>query len=266
VAGTRNARLLRRTLLVSVVVISGSIAAAPMAAADPCPVLDLGCVLQDTTTTAGGVLEDTTTTVGGVLEDTTTTVGGVLQDTTTTVGGVLQDTTTTVGGVLEDTTTTVGGVLQDTTTTVGDVLHGATDDPGTILDGVVPGVGGNAPGTQDPTPGGTRPGGSTPTGGGGDTAGGTPQQGEPTGVVTIPPASVVTLAGDATTTAGRPIPSFLDDRTAGALTGADLVRTVAFPLVLIVLVIGFVFVQDRIDRKDPKLTLAPVGTEYLTFA
>jgi hypothetical protein len=33
-----------------------------------------------------------------------------------------------------------------------------------------------------------------------------------------------------------------------------------------VLVIGFVFVQDRIDRKDPKLTLAPVGTEYLTFA
>jgi hypothetical protein len=63
------------------------------------------------------------------------------------------------------------------------------------------------------------------------------------------------------------LPSFLDDGSSGALlSGARLVRTLAFPLVLILLVIGFVFVQNRIDRKDPKLSLAPVGSDDLTFS
>jgi hypothetical protein len=29
---------------------------------------------------------------------------------------------------------------------------------------------------------------------------------------------------------------------------------------------GFLLMQDRIDRKDPKLALAPTRTEYLTFS
>ena len=47
---------------------------------------------------------------------------------------------------------------------------------------------------------------------------------------------------------------------------AWLARTLAFPILLIILVIGFVLVQDRIDRRDPKLALAPVGADQLTFS
>ncbi len=116
--GTMKARVVRRMLIASVFAFSMLVVAAPMAMADPCSPLDLGCVVDTTTTTAGGVVDDTTTTAGGVVDDTTTTAGGVVDDTTTTAGGVVDDTTTTVGGV-------VGGA--------------GPIDPGTILDGVDPG-------------------------------------------------------------------------------------------------------------------------------
>jgi hypothetical protein len=45
-----------------------------------------------------------------------------------------------------------------------------------------------------------------------------------------------------------------------------LAKTVAFPLALILLVLGFLLIQGRIDRKEPKLVLAPIGSEYLTFS
>jgi hypothetical protein len=249
VGGTRSARLLRRGLLASVIAASGMIAAAPMAAADPCPPLDLGCVIQDTTTTAGGVVEDTTTTVGGVVEDTTTTVGGVVEDTTTTVGGVLD------GDGPPDPTPIVDGVLP-----VGIVPDGIVPDSG----GALPDGGETTGG--DPTPGG----GGNPTGGStqvgqasSDTPGGPTRIARDPGAGSLAPAP----AGDASTTVGHPFPSFLDDGSNGALiSGARLVRTFAFPLMLILLVIGFVFVQNRIDRKDPKLALAPVGSDYLTFS
>jgi hypothetical protein len=35
----------------------------------------------------------------------------------------------------------------------------------------------------------------------------------------------------------------------------------ALPLVLVVVVVGFLLVQNRIDRRDPKLASAPVGAE-----
>ena len=251
--GTRNTRLLRRTLVASVVAVVGLVTAAPMAAADPCP-LDLGCVLDTTTTTAGGVVDTTTTTTGGVVDDTTTTAGGVV----------------------DDTTTTAGGVVDDTTTAVGDTVEGdGPIDPGTVVHGVVPGGlpgnGGVVPGNGDIPPGG----GSTPPSGGSTPGGGTPAgppaagtHGGPTGVVvgTGSGSIVPAVTGAASTTVGHPFPTFLDGGTGGALfSGAGLARTFAFPLVLILLVIGFVFVQDRIDRKDPKLSLAPVGSDYLTF-
>jgi hypothetical protein len=243
VDGTRNARLLRRMLFVSVVAVSGLAAAVPTAAADPCPPLDAGCTLGDPGTTVGGTVGDTSTTAGGVVDDTTTTAGGVVQDTTTTVGGVLG------GDVPPDPGPIVGGV------------------PG----GILPGNGGVPPGGDDTTSGG----GATPPGGagapGGNTQAGPPSpgsQGGPTAVVRDPgPGVFSTPSGDASTTVSHPFPSLLDDASVGAsLSGARLVRTFAFPLALILLVIGFVFVQNLIDRKDPKLALAPVGSDYLTFS
>jgi hypothetical protein len=45
------------------------------------------------------------------------------------------------------------------------------------------------------------------------------------------------------------------------------VSKTTIPLVLIVLIMGFVAVQDRIDRRDPKLANAPLRhePEYMEF-
>jgi hypothetical protein len=54
----------------------------------------------------------------------------------------------------------------------------------------------------------------------------------------------------------------------GPLAGpvADLAKRLAFPLALIVLVFAFVTVQNRLDRKDPKLALAAATPDVLNFA
>jgi hypothetical protein len=241
VVGTRNARLVRRTLVASIVSISGLAVAAPVAAADPCPPLDLGCVVDDTTTTVGGVVDDTTTTVGGVVDDTTTTVGGV-------VGGA---------GQIDP----------------GTVLNGS--DPGGTLPGVLPGTGETSPNGGGTTPpgGGTTPpgGGTTPTNGGGTAHTGAASSGSQDPPLVIVAAGgagsvVPDVSGETSTAVGHPFPTFLDGGGGVLLAATRLVRTLAVPLALIMLTIGFLFVQNRIDRKDPKLALAPVGSDYLTFS
>jgi hypothetical protein len=221
--GTMKARLVRRMLIASVFSFSVLVVAAPMALADPCSPLDLGCVVDTTTTTAGGVVDDTTTTVGDVVDDTTTTDGGA-------------------------------GPI----------------DPGTILDGVVPGGalpgGGTVPGTGE-TPSG---GGTTTPNGGGATHTGTASSGSHhphAAVVAAGSGSVApVVSGETPIALGHPSPTFVDDGGGALVAVARLVRTLAVPLALILLVIGFLFIQNRIDRTDPKLALAPVGSEHLTFS
>jgi hypothetical protein len=65
--------------------------------------------------------------------------------------------------------------------------------------------------------------------------------------------------GDDAGISGRTHVRFMDGGSGSLLSGAWLARTLAFPILLIILVIGFVLVQDRIDRRDPKLALAPVA-------
>jgi hypothetical protein len=252
VNGSTNRRLIRRVLIASVVASLGLVIGAPMAHADPCAPLDLGCTLEDTTTTAGEVLEDTTTTAGEVLEDTTTTAGEVLEDTTTTVGEVVEETTTTAGGVLG------GGAGPG-------ALPGGT--------GVFPGTGGQPSGGGSGTPADPPvfPGEGS-SGGGGGTHVGSPAIGNHTGsthpVVGVGfDAAIPVGFGDGAGSAGRSHVRFSDDgSTMWQLSGAWLARTLAFPLLLLVLVFGFMLVQNRIDRRDPKLALAPVGADHLTFS
>jgi hypothetical protein len=215
VIGSRNVRMVRRSVFMSVLAVSGLIATASPAAA--CPPLDPGCVLEDTTTTAAGVLEDTTTTAAGVLSG-------------------------------------------DDGLPVGEV-------PG--AGGVVPASGnGSQPGGGGTIP----PGGGDTSGGGGTTSGGGTQAGPPPGpqgdraLAQSGPGSVITTpARVASTIAGRPLPIFLDEGSGALLTGSRLVKTLGFPFILILLVVAFLFVQNRIDRRDPKLALAPVGSEYVPF-
>lgn len=54
------------------------------------------------------------------------------------------------------------------------------------------------------------------------------------------------------------------DRFGRALGGAA--RSLAFVLGLLSVVAGFVLIQDRLDRKDPRLALAPVGSDTVSFA
>ncbi|MQA99087.1 MAG: hypothetical protein GEU78_02135 [Actinobacteria bacterium] len=59
-------------------------------------------------------------------------------------------------------------------------------------------------------------------------------------------------------------PGLVERLTQAAVEAA---KTFAFPAILIGLVAGFVLVQNRIDRADPKLVFAPVSSEqdYLSF-
>jgi len=50
----------------------------------------------------------------------------------------------------------------------------------------------------------------------------------------------------------------------GSLT-IQAAEALAFPLALAVIVLLFVAVQNRIDRKDPKLALAPIAPDLLRF-
>ena len=82
------------------------------------------------------------------------------------------------------------------------------------------------------------------------------------------PVGVGILPGtsrEAPVAVGHPFPHLIDEGS-GSLSGARLARTLAFPLVLILLVVAFLLAQDRIDRKDPKLALAPVDADHLTFS
>ena len=97
---------------------------------------------------------------------------------------------------------------------------------------------------------------------------GTGTQAAPFGPVVGPGLVAATSIGPGVDAgiSGRTHVRFLDGGSGSLLSGAWLARTLAFPMLLIILVIGFVLVQDRIDRRDPKLALAPVGADQLTFS
>ena len=62
--------------------------------------------------------------------------------------------------------------------------------------------------------------------------------------------------------AGRQEPS---DPIGRLLGPVPPLAAVGFPLLLVVLVVVFLSLQGRIDRRDPKLALAPIGAEHVEF-
>jgi hypothetical protein len=258
VDGRAKHRLISRMLFVSLVACAGVVVGAPIAMADACPPLDLGCTIDSTTTPVIEAAEDTTTTVGEVLDDTTTTVGEVLDDTTTTVGEVLEDTATTVGDVVDEGVGPITGGVPPVVPDAPDVLPGPGDQPS--------GGGSEPPGDQ-PAP----PGGGSPGGGGGTQVGPATGTNQGARVPIVGPDSGTGISfdrlGGIAGFVGRSHVRFVDDGSAlSRFVGTSLAGTLAFPLLLILLVIGFVLVQNTIDRKDPKLALAPVGADHLPFS
>src|SRR5919106_1630723 len=75
---------------------------------------------------------------------------------------------------------------------------------------------------------------------------------------TSPARDTVIVTGTGSTSPFDPLGPF-----AGSLP--EVARALAFPLVLVGLVLGFVAVQNHLDRKDPKLALATTTPDVLTF-
>jgi hypothetical protein len=154
-------------------------------------------------------------------------------------------------GMLRD---TIGRVADATDPIVQPILD-AVDEllgGGGIVDPPGGGTGGNRV-APDP-PGGRRPSGDRGSVGSG-AAGATALVRE----ATSPPETIISAASGS-----RPsVPNGSGERSDGVVTGA--VQSLVIVMVLFGIAVGFVLLQDRIDRRDPKLALAPLEPEVVTF-
>ena len=159
-------------------------------------------------------------------------------------------------------TGTVKPVVDDPQGTVDRILHGTVNPPGGGGGG-----GGTGGGSGGSPTGGGQPGGHGTAGRPGGTGthvvrpqqpgsvGGRPAGPHPTG--STPDTSSVPV-----TVAKNPV---FADGFAGAAAHV-VTRSLGVVLALLAVAVGFVTVQDRLDRRDPKLTLAPVQTEMMEFS
>ena len=158
------------------------------------------------------------------------------------------------------TTRGAGDTVEGTVTPVKDKADEAVKQVTDTVNGILhPG------GTPTPTP--------TPTGGNG--GGGSGPNGGRRGAGSSSGVGAVnreTIPGASSTTAPPTRP--VAERTAhgssllGQLGGAaaEAVKQVAFPLALALIVVAFLLVQNRLDRRDPKLASAPIAPDLLRFA
>ncbi|HEX9257536.1 MAG TPA: hypothetical protein VF907_04740 [Actinomycetota bacterium] len=75
--------------------------------------------------------------------------------------------------------------------------------------------------------------------------------------------------GSTPDTSSIPVTVAKDPVFADGFAGAAahvVARSLGVVLALLAVAVGFVMVQDRLDRRDPKLTLAPVQTEMMGFS
>ena len=168
-------------------------------------------------------------------------------------GGSGQDPVT---DTVDTVTGTVKPVVDDPQGTVDHILHGTVNPPGGGGGGGTGGgTGGDQPGDHG-TAG--RPGGNgphvvrpqQPLSVGGRSAGPHPT-GSPPDTSSIP-----------VTVAKHPV---FADGFAGAAAHV-VAQSLGVVLALLAVAVGFVMVQDRLDRRDPKLALAPVQTEMMGFS
>lgn len=237
----------------------------------------------------GDPIEDIGKTVGDAVTDTGSAVGGAVQDggkaagdTVTSGGGTVGDA---VGGdagkTIKDTSGTVGDTIESTTGTTGSTIGGGGANAGnTIKDLTSDGSdgdgddGGGDPGGGSKTNTGRHGGRTNGGGSGGSGAGfGKGDRLVGSGVERLAHgiSSLVAGAGagaSATGESGGPLETHGDVASSGppslaelARDAAEAARRFAFPLILTLLVLGFLVLQDKIDSKETKLVLAPVSAE-----
>jgi hypothetical protein len=173
---------------------------------------------------------------------------------TDTAGSGQQTVTDTAGTV----TGTAKPLVDDPQGTVDHILNGTVNPPGGGGGGGG-GTGGGGSGTGGGHPGdhGTagQPGGKGPHVGRG------PQQARSVGGRSAGPHPT----GSTPNTSSIPGTVAKDPVFAGAAAHV-VAGSLGVVLALLAVAVGFVMVQDRLDRRDPKLTLAPVQTEMMGFS
>ena len=163
--------------------------------------------------------------------------------------------------------------VTDTADTVTGTVKPVVDDPQGAVDHIVhgtvnpPGAGGGD-GTGDGGTGGDQPGGhgtgGRPGGKGQHVARG-PQHPRTVGGRSAGPHPT----GSTPDSSSIPVPVAKDPVFADGFAGVAahvVARSLGVVLALLAVAVGFVMVQDRLDRRDPKLTLAPVQTEMMGFS
>jgi len=172
----------------------------------------------------------------------------------------------------ETVTETVDDVTDPVTGTVGRVVDKVKGTVGPVVDQVPPLPDPSIDVTEPPTPADSGVGSDPRTGPGtprGDSGNGSSDPGP--GSPVERPIPVQALVGGAFVYGLDPSPSSdvrigpspPADRTGVSLE--DVVKGFAFPLGLVLIVGAFLLVQDRLDRRDPRLALAPVGPDVLDF-
>jgi hypothetical protein len=155
--------------------------------------------------------------------------------------------------------------VDDVTRKVDDAVDGAKDAAGNAVGQVTDAVDGILNPGKDPGGGdGSGGSGDAPSGGsGGGKAGG------PGGISTrstfqegrsFEPTRVSPTPTSARTRSARP---GLFGRVGGA--AVEIGKRLSFPLALALVVVAFVILQNYLDRKDPKLALAPIRAEVMRF-
>lgn len=218
----------------------------------------VGDAIKKAATTTGDAIQGTTGTVGNTVGETGATVGKVIDETTgTEVGSTIADAAKDGGTTVKDTGNSAGRIVKDTGNTVGDGVDEVLDDT-PLGDG----DGDPGPGEDEDGRGPDRDGSNGPEAlQESNTAAPADEVGEE-GAFSAP----LSAAGLPTIQAASLAPAFtVDEALQRAIEAA---KALAFPIALTLLVVGFMLIQNRIDKKDPKLALAAVDTadELLSFS
>jgi hypothetical protein len=238
--------------------------------------------------TVTGTTDTVTDTVTGAAE----TVTDVVEDTTQAVTGPIEDVVDTVTDTVEDTVDTVTDTVEDTTEEATDTVADAEE---TVDEVVGPQPEGSEPSRNDGRPGVQTSGAADGSSEGAISHPGNPPSGSraphdggvnrPEGRAALPrhridhnglfrgrpvnPRMTRERGRAADTPVIRPT-SVAEARTEDrpSESGDSILRRVAeaakhpaFPLLLALVVMGYVAFQNRVDRKDPKLAAAAVDTE-----
>lgn len=166
----------------------------------------------------------------------------------------VEETVDAVGEAAGGAADTISDTAEDAAETVEGILNDTTDKGREIIDGLL-GRGGKNPGEEEGKDKGRSGGGSART---------RDRDGLGRGLLAPRDPSLTASASADATTGGRS--SQTPDGGGGLGRGiANAARDLAFPVLLVGLVLGFLALQNRLDRRDPKLAAAPLGPDFLTF-